>query len=64
MSPKKTTEPPLNEAEKELLRVAARVFAALEYKERHVHMDDTNFASNLMEEAVRHKIYILLLCSV
>ncbi|KAN0131261.1 hypothetical protein V8E53_010965 [Lactarius tabidus] len=50
MPPKKTSELPLSEAESLLLKIAARIFTAVKYKERHPNENHTNFQRNMTME--------------
>ncbi|KAN0141767.1 hypothetical protein V8E53_000229 [Lactarius tabidus] len=50
MPPKKTSEPPLSEAESLLLKIAARIFTAVKHKERHPEENHTNFQRNMTME--------------
>jgi len=53
MPPKKTSEPPLSEAESLLMKIAARIFTAVKYKENHPDEDHSNFQRNMTMEMVR-----------
>ncbi|KAN0125454.1 hypothetical protein V8E53_015480 [Lactarius tabidus] len=50
MPPKKTSEPPLSKAESLLLKIAARIFTTVKYKECHPDKNHTNFQRNMMME--------------
>ncbi|KAN0141867.1 hypothetical protein V8E53_000329 [Lactarius tabidus] len=50
MPPKKTSEPPLSEADSLLLKIAARIFTAVKHKEHHPEENHTNFQRNMMME--------------
>jgi hypothetical protein len=52
---KKTSEPPLSEAESLLLKIAARIFTAVKHKEHHPEENHTNFQRNMTMEMVHDK---------
>jgi hypothetical protein len=52
MPPKKTSLPPLTDAEVLLMKIAARVFTAIKYKEAHPNEDHSNFQRNMTMEMV------------
>ena len=64
MPPKSTTSPPLNDAEKMLMVVAARIVAATKYREDHPDQMDPNFGINLSSEAVRRKFSFMICCLI
>jgi hypothetical protein len=63
MPPKKTTEPPLSNAESQLMKIAARVFTAILFKEAHPNLNHDHFEENLSKEMVHQGqlFYLILL---
>lgn len=53
MPPKKTSEPPLSDAETQLMKIAARVFTAIKFKEARSDLSHDHYESNLAKEMVR-----------
>ena len=64
MPSKRTTSPPLNDAEKMLMVVAIRISAATKYREEHPHLSDPNFGTNLSSEAVRRRYFFITCCLI
>jgi hypothetical protein len=60
MPPKQTTEPPLSDEESQLMKIAARVFTAVLFKEAHPDLNHEHFETNLAKEMVRQRSPIKL----
>ena len=60
MPPKPTTSPPLNDMEKLLMLITAKIIATTKYGEEHPHQADPNLGTKLLSEAVHYKCFFII----